>query len=967
MKDLARAVSQDSGEQVRAPTNTSSEVPELAPALQALQQAAISIGSSPDFAEAEDVFVRELANFMRADGCATYRWDRYENSLSLEAAYQRIEGATFDDLLQDLNLYPEFIQVLQARQARQLTFNKIRPSQPEHIFMKERGIQTLLLLPIVARDRTLGLVQIPESLPQSVFTEQEIALAQMLANQIAPAMANILLKKETERRLEEQAALRRANANIASTLDLDSVLVAVAEQMCRVVDGTSAYICRYDEREKKAVVVAEYISPNANSKEKTADLGVAHDLRHDARFMRGFMKEAQPVVWYADNDDLVEGKRQRTQESGGCSILAVPMRYAYKVFAYAEIWDSRSRRNFDPNQIALVQAIGQQAAIAYDHARLHTELEQKAAELATLNRISQAITSTLEFQATLEIVGANTLNLLDVETVVIALLDKSEQYLHYAAVTGEASKQVQGQRCDLDRSLWGWSVRNSEPILVSDAKRDRRHDPDFDAQSGLHVRSVLSVPLQAKGRTRGAIAAINKREGTFRKNDLRLLTNIARAASTALENAILYERARREIEERRIAEQKLGAERQSLAEKVAVQTAELRKANAELEHAVRLKDEFLASMSHELRTPLNAILGIAEGLQDQFYGPLNEKQIRSVQLVEHSGRHLLALINDILDVSKIESGELMLERETISVPSVCAASLQFIKVAANKKYIKVHSQIDDQVTHILADSRRLKQILINLLSNAVKFTPDHGAVGLDVTGDLENEVARFTVWDTGIGISEEDQHRLFKPFIQLDSSLARQYAGTGLGLSLVKRMTEMHGGTVSVESTLGQGSRFTVTIPWQTPEYSDLEEALKRASLPQTTGLHTSQLVHDPTKTRILLAEDDKINAEIFVQFIESLGYQVILAQDGHQAIKLTLQERPALILMDIQMPGMNGLEAIRKVRSQPEIKDIPIIALTALAMAGDQERCLEAGADDYMTKPVPLRQLKKMIRSYLR
>jgi signal transduction histidine kinase/CheY-like chemotaxis protein len=967
MKDLARAVSQDSGEQVRAPTKTNGEVPELTPALQALQQAAISVASSPDFAEAEEVFVRELANFMRADGCATYRWDRYENSLSLEAAYQRIEGAAFDDLLQDLNLYPEFIQVLQARQARQLTFDKIRPSQPEHKFMGERGIQALLLLPIVARDRTLGLVQVPVSLPQRVFTEQEIALAQMLANQIAPAVANILLKRETERRLEEQAALRRANANIASTLDLDSVLVAVAEQMCRVVDGTSAYICRYDDRGKRAVVVAEYISPNANSKEKTADLGVAHDLRHDARFMRGFMKEAQPVVWYADNGDLVDGTRQRTQESGGCSILAVPMRYAYKVFAYAEIWDSRSRRNFDPNQVALVQAIGQQAAIAYDHARLHTELEQKAAELATLNRISRAITSTLEFQATLEIVGANTLNLLDVETVVIALLDKSEQYLHYAAVTGEASKQIQGQRCNLDRSLWGWSVRNSEPILVSDAKRDRRHDPDFDVQSGLQVRSVLSVPLQAKGRTRGAIAAINKRDGTFRKNDLRLLTNIAQSASTALENAILYERARREIEERRIAEQKLDAERQSLAEKVAIQTAELRKANAELEHAVRLKDEFLASMSHELRTPLNAILGIAEGLQDQFYGPLNEKQIRSVQLVEHSGRHLLALINDILDVSKIESGELMLERETISVPSVCAASLQFIKVAANKKYIKVHSQIDDQVTHILADSRRLKQILINLLSNAVKFTPDHGAIGLDVTGDLENEVARFTVWDTGIGIAEEDQPRLFKPFIQLDSSLARQYAGTGLGLSLVKRMTEMHGGTASVESTLGQGSRFTVTIPWQTPEYSDLEEALKRASLPQTTGLHTSQLVHDPTKTRILLAEDDKINAEIFVQFIESLGYQVILAQDGHQAIKLTLQERPALILMDIQMPGMNGLEAIRKVRSQPEIKDIPIIALTALAMAGDQERCLEAGADDYMTKPVPLRQLKKMIRSYLR
>lgn len=967
MKNLSRAVSQDVGKKAKAPSKTNGEAPELTPVLQALQEAANNVASSPDFGEAEEAFVREVANFMRADGCATYRWDRYENSLSLVASYQRIENTSFDEKLQNLNLYPEFLQVLQAKQARQLSIDKTKPSQPEHKFMEGRGIQTLLLLPIVARDRTLGLVQIPASLSQRVFSDQEIALAHLLVNQVAPAVANAMLQAETDRRLEEHAALRRASAIIASTLDLDSVLNIVAEQMCRVVDGTSAYICRYDERAKSATVVAEYMSPNANSKERMSDLGVAYDMRHEARYMRDFMKEGQPVVWYADDDNLDDKEQEHYRKYGGYSVLAVPMRYASKVVAYAEIWDSRSKRNFDPDEIALVQAIGQQAAIAYDHARLHTELEQQAAELATLNRISQAIASTLELQQILDIVVANTLNLLGVEAVIITLLDKSEQYLRYAAVTGEASKQIKGQRCDLDRSLWGWSVRHSKPIMVQDAGRDRRHDPEFDAQSGIQAQSVLCVPLRAKGQTRGAIVAINKRNGTLGKNDLRLLTNIARAASTALENAILYERARREVGERRIAEQKLEAERQSLAQQVAAQTAELRKTNAELEHAVRLKDEFLASMSHELRTPLNAILGIAEGLQDQFYGPLNEKQIRSVQLVEHSGRHLLALINDILDVSKIESGELILERETISVPSICAASLQFIKLAANKKQITVHSQIDEQVTHIMADSRRLKQILINLLSNAVKFTPHNGAVGLEVTGDIENGVARFTVWDTGIGIAEEDIPRLFKPFVQLDSSLSRQFPGTGLGLSLVERMAKMHQGSVSVESTPGRGSRFTVTIPWQTPEYSELEEALRRASLPQTTGLQTSQLVHDPTQTRILLAEDDKINAEIFVQFIESLGYKVILAKDGMEAVKLSMEERPALILMDIQMPGMNGLEAIREIKSRREIKDIPIIALTALAMAGDQERCLEAGANDYMTKPVPLRRLKKVIRSYLR
>jgi len=172
---------------------------------------------------------------------------------------------------------------------------------------------------------------------------------------------------------------------------------------------------------------------------------------------------------------------------------------------------------------------------------------------------------------------------------------------------------------------------------------------------------------------------------------------------------------------------------------------------------------------------------------------------------------------------------------------------------------------------------------------------------------------------------------------------------------------------VSVESSLGQGSRFTVTLPWQPSSASDLEAISGQSQLPQTTGLHTAQLVHQPSRTRILLAEDDQINAEIFIQFLESLSYQVILAKDGREAVNRCREERPTLILMDIQMPGMNGLEAIQEIRSDSRFDDIPIIALTALAMAGDQERCMEAGANDYMTKPVPLRQLKKVIRSYLR
>ncbi|MDM8521727.1 PAS domain S-box protein, partial [Anaerolineales bacterium HSG6] len=237
------------------------------------------------------------------------------------------------------------------------------------------------------------------------------------------------------------------------------------------------------------------------------------------------------------------------------------------------------------------------------------------------------------------------------------------------------------------------------------------------------------------------------------------------------------------------------------------------KLNSELQYANRLKDEFLANMSHELRAPLNSVLGMSEILTDEVFGPLNQEQYDSVQTILASGSHLLALINDILDLSKIEAGKFELEMETVSVSILCQSSLQFVKQMAFKKQIEVYlPPLND--LYMQGDKRRLKQILINLLSNAVKFTPEGGRIGLEIDKDNDNNTLHLTVWDTGIGIAEEDMTRLFDPFIQLDAGLDRQHAGTGLGLALVCRLTEMHSGTILVKSTVGQGSRFTISLPW---------------------------------------------------------------------------------------------------------------------------------------------------------
>src|SRR5262249_42849620 len=273
--------------------------------------------------------------------------------------------------------------------------------------------------------------------------------------------------------------------------------------------------------------------------------------------------------------------------------------------------------------------------------------------------------------------------------------------------------------------------------------------------------------------------------------------------------------------------------------------------------------------------PLNVILGLSEALQEEVYGSLNAKQLETLRTIEESGRHLLELINDILDLSKIEAGKLELAVDTIFVGTICHAAMEFIKHAAQKKRLKVSLTLDAGVNQIRADGRRLKQILVNLLANAVKFTHEGGEIGLKVNADAERQALHFTVWDNGIGISPEDMVKLFKPFVQLDSKLSRQHSGTGLGLALVYRMVELHGGSVAVESEAGNGSRFTISLPWpesnktegdgsSPPERRTAVEATSKNSdgtaRPIESPASVPALGSKEKQALILLAEDNEEN-----------------------------------------------------------------------------------------------------------
>jgi signal transduction histidine kinase len=386
----------------------------------------------------------------------------------------------------------------------------------------------------------------------------------------------------------------------------------------------------------------------------------------------------------------------------------------------------------------------------------------------------------------------------------------------------------------------------------------------------------------------------------------------------------------------------------------------------ELEHVAqqerennRLKDEFIAVMSHELRTPLNAILGMTEGLKDEVFGEVNKKQLKSLQTIEASGFHLLSLINDILDVAKIESGKLKPDLTMVSLVDLCTSSLAFVKELAQRKNISIKATYTDAITSFSGDERLLRQVLINLLSNAVKFTPEAGVIKLSTSlvprpdASTGKPYFRIAVEDSGIGIATKDFNKLFKPFVQIDSALNREYAGTGLGLALVKKIVDLHDGRIHLTSKLGKGSCFAIDLPFDPvpsrPERtSGVANKTSAAEAPDASS----------KSPLILLAEDNEASEFTISSYLVAKGFRVILAKNGSEAIAMAYASKPDLILMDIQMSVMDGLTAIRKLRQDPGLSTLPIIALTALAMESDRESCMEAGATDYFSKPVKLKEL---------
>ncbi|MFC9918332.1 hybrid sensor histidine kinase/response regulator [Agromyces binzhouensis] len=572
---------------------------------------------------------------------------------------------------------------------------------------------------------------------------------------------------------------------------------------------------------------------------------------------------------------------------------------------------------FDERAIALLEAFAAQAAIVVRNVHLVLELEERGVELArrveqleALSEVGEAVSSSLVLDEVLSNIIMNAVRFTACDGG--SIMEYIEQERSFSVRSAYASsdellRRLRGIRVDLGTTLVGRAALEGHPIAVADLAAVPL-DPHLQILFDDGWRSVLAVPVLRGTRIIGALVVRRRTPGEFSDESIEFLETFASQSALAVWNAQLY----RELETK----------------------------TAELQVVSQHKSEFLASMSHELRTPLNAVIGFSEVLLERMFGELNDRQDEYLRDILSSGRHLLQLLNDILDLSKVEAGQMELSTSRFSVRSAIEYAISMVRERAAMHGLTLTLEIAADVDGIDSDELRFKQVLLNLLSNAVKFTPDGGRIA--VTAGRQGDDLAVAVADDGNGIPPDDRERIFESF-QQGRRGAQSEEGTGLGLTLCRRIVALLGGRMWLESEVGVGSTFGFTVP--------LSGGIRAQHAPADDQGHLPAIV---------VIDDDRASLDLMTAYLDGLGVRVVHARDGEEGIERVRATAPAAVLLDIRLPRLSGWDVLSRLREDEATARIPVIVVSIL---DERSRGLALGADDYLIKPVSRDQLVGALR----
>jgi signal transduction histidine kinase/DNA-binding response OmpR family regulator len=615
-------------------------------------------------------------------------------------------------------------------------------------------------------------------------------------------------------------------------------------------------------------------------------------------------------------------KFKEAQVAGGQrTMLGVPVLTGDHVIGVISLMRTQVQP-FSERRIALVETFARQGAIAIRNAYLFRELETRSDELShtveeltALREVGRAVSSSLDLDNVLSTIVTHAVDLSETDGGSIFEYDTDARSFSLRTTSGTNPELIAALRAThipLDGTVLGEAAKTGIPQAVRDL-RAQPGDPHLAELERAGWLSMLAVPLLADGRILGALVVRRKRPGEFSEQTARLLDAFASQSAVAIQHARLF---------------------------TALETK-----SRELEVASRHKSDFLAGMSHELRTPLNAVIGFSDVLLERMFGDLTPKQEEYLADIASSGRHLLELLNEILDLSKIEAGRMELQLEETSLNDALRDALAMVGERAAKQDQSLEAIMDPELPPVLADRLKLKQVILNLLTNAIKFTPVGGTI--EARTRVVEDTVELSVTDTGIGVPEEDQHRIFDAFQQggRDGRPSPE-EGTGLGLTLSKRIVELHDGRIWLEASVDRGSRFTFAIPIHAGTAAGAQPGASGPAIASPLG-------------RVLVIEDDESSIDLLRLYLETEGFDVAVARDGDRGLELVRELQPDAVILDLVLPTIDGWDVLGELKAAPSTASVPVIIVSMLDERG---KGIALGASEYLVKPVRKSDLRSAL-----